>query len=112
MALCPECGATLTPEENFCGSCGARQSQQLAGGAEAAAAAESAHLDAVAGSTFGNIPTDSDRVSENSQPGGSTGQLLADDSQTSEVVDESEAKPAKKPKSTALPPGKVLNSRY
>ena len=112
MALCAGCGATLAPEENFCGSCGARQSQQLATGAEAAAPPGSAHLDAVAGSTFGNIPTESDQGSDNIGSGGSTGQLLQEDSQTSSVVKESEAKPQKKSKSNALPPGKVLNSRY
>src|SRR6266567_4726617 len=110
MALCAECGAEMAPEENFCGKCGARQSQHLAG--SPSASVESApDLDAVAGSTFGNMPAESSSPGIE-QPSGSTGQLSDDRSQTSAAVEGSDARPQRKSKSTALPPGKVLNNRY
>ena len=115
MALCAECGAEMAPEENFCGKCGARQSQHLAG--NASPSVESApDLDAVAGSTFGNMPAESSSPESSSpgiqQPSGSTGQLSDDRGQTSAAVEGSDARPQKKSKSSALPPGKVLNNRY
>src|SRR5436190_15117279 len=115
MALCAECGAEMAPEENFCGKCGARQSQHLAG--DASPSVESApDLDAVAGSTFGNMPAESSSPESSSpgiqQPSGSTGQLSDDRGQTSAAVEGSDARPQKKSKSSALPPRQVLDNRY
>ena len=110
MALCAECGAEMAPEENFCGKCGARQSQHLAG-SPSASVKSAPDLDAVAGSTFGNMPAESSSPGIE-QPSGSTGQLSDDRSQTSAAVEGSDARPQRKSKSTALPPGKVLNNRY
>jgi len=110
MALCAECGAEMAPEENFCGKCGARQSQHLAGSPSASVEA-APDLDAVAGSTYGNMPVEPASPAIE-QPSGSTGQLSDDRSQTSAAVEGSDARPQRKSRSTALPPGKVLNNRY
>jgi len=109
MALCSACGANLAPDESFCGSCGARQSQESA--AESAEFA-SARLEAVSGSTYGNVPVESDKPSETREHKSSTGQLVSAGNEASSALGDSHATPGRKSKSSALPPGKVLNSRY
>ena len=113
MALCSECGANLTPEESFCGSCGARQSQSLADEAqESRESASAARMETVAGSTYGDLLAENDEAGGTSPPGASTGELAESDHEVSLTTEVSGAAPGKKSKSNALPPGKVLNNRY
>ena len=112
MALCLECGANLAPEENFCGSCGARQSQELAKPAGDADSENS--LGTIAASTYATVPTELDEATTgaDSQPIEGTGQLSEDEDEVSSATEDSEVAPERKTRSTALPSGKVLNSRY
>jgi tRNA A-37 threonylcarbamoyl transferase component Bud32 len=113
MALCFECGANMAPEENFCGSCGARQSQSLA---EPEGDADSENsLGTIAASTYATVPTEPDEATtgpDNGQPVAGTGQLSEEEDEISSTTEDSEGAPERKTKSAALPPGKVLNSRY
>jgi serine/threonine protein kinase, bacterial len=111
MAPCSECGANLAPEESFCGSCGARQSQRLAESSDESVD----RMEAIGGST--HIPSESNVAAtdlEQSQPVPGTGELSEAEAEA-ELVSATEAvdgTPGRKTRSTALPPGKVLNSRY
>jgi tRNA A-37 threonylcarbamoyl transferase component Bud32 len=113
MALCFECGANIAPEENFCGSCGARQSQRLV---EREGDADSENsLGTIAASTYATVPTEVDEATaepDKSQPIAGTGELSEEEDEVSSTSEDSEGAPEKKTRSTALPPGKVLNNRY
>jgi eukaryotic-like serine/threonine-protein kinase len=110
MTSCPECGADIGPDENFCGSCGARQSQQLAVDSQTPVESmAAARLETVAGTTFGEFSLEKQEANATSRPGASTGQLI---DQGRESAASSAETPQKKLKSNALPPETVLNNRY
>lgn len=114
MVTCLECGASVAAEESFCGSCGARLSQILPDAANTGETPAD-KFEGVSGATFGNLPVEEAHPSENSGEevvvAHSTGQLdeaAEDRSGTTEV----NATPGRRSKSSALPPGQVLNNRY
>jgi serine/threonine-protein kinase len=109
MASCSECGANLAPEESFCGSCGARQSQGLAKSGDDSAN----RMEAIGGSTHipsgsGVDPNDLDQ----GQPVAGTGELPEAEGGLVSATEAVDGTPGRKTRSTALPPGKVLNGRY
>jgi eukaryotic-like serine/threonine-protein kinase len=109
MAPCSECGANLAPEESFCGSCGARQSQRLAESRDDSAD----RMEAIGGST--HIPSESNVAAtdlDQSQPVPGTGELSEAEAELVSATEAVDGTPGRKTRSTALPPGKVLNNRY
>ncbi len=117
MALCCKCGATVALDENFCGSCGARQVRDdtpLAPAATIESGASEANEKQKA-----VVPHYSDKLGdstwkENDSAARGTGEIVenpesAEFSSRTSRVDEG---PGKKPKAKALAGGKILNSRY
>ena len=118
MTLCSECGAHVAPDENFCGTCGARQHDEppvVPGGSVGAG------VEAVAESQRGDVSKYSTRgtggkstwgeaqTGETATPG--TGELAESpelSSKTSRVDDA----PEKRQKPKALAEGKILSHRY
>jgi tRNA A-37 threonylcarbamoyl transferase component Bud32 len=122
---CCECGATLAPEENFCGSCGARRQgddtavASNSGSVSPAAGAESenpnlivsnySHKLAEDGSTwFEEDPQAEPKPVAESR---GTGEI-AESAEFSQKTSRADAVPDKRPKPKALAGGKVLNGRY
>jgi len=123
MTLCSECGAHVAPDENFCGTCGARQHDDPPApsgsvGAAAEAAAERGNISKYSTlAADGNSTWGQPETGETAAPG--TGQTVAPgtgelaespelSSKTSRVDDVLE----KRQKPKALAGGKILNHRY
>jgi tRNA A-37 threonylcarbamoyl transferase component Bud32 len=119
MTLCSECGATIAPDEKFCGSCGARRQRDdtpvVAGHAAAGDVVEEVteehrgvatdYSDKLPedGATWGTTEADSEKAQ-------STGQL-AESEEPSAKTSRADVQ-EKRVKLKALTSGKVLNNRY
>jgi serine/threonine protein kinase/uncharacterized OB-fold protein len=120
MTLCCECGASMVPDENFCGTCGARQrhddtpvvssSKGVVATAEAVTGDQQgmvskySQLAADGNSTWGEAKT-----GETPAPG--TGEL-AESPEFSSMTSRVDDVPEKRQKPKALAGGKILNHRY
>jgi serine/threonine-protein kinase len=106
MTLCTQCGASIAPDENFCGTCGARQQRQDSG--LVSGTGDQAPLDQsqqVAEPGIETVPP----VPGTREQRHSTGELAsAEFSSRTSRADGSD----KRPKPKALSSGKVLNHRY
>src|SRR5713226_9350167 len=117
MTLCRKCGANLTPDENFCGTCGAPQPlddtpmpDAGSGSADAKAVTEEPKAKAAdyseklaLGDTWG--------PSGESESAAGTGEIVESKPISSETS-RADAGEVRKPKAKTLPSGKILNGRY
>ena len=114
MTLCCECGAQIGPDENFCGSCGARQKRDDSGLSAAGAA--------LADTQQGGVSHDPEKLAEGNSTlappkkesapvAPRTGQL-ADSAEFSSNTARADGVPERRSKPKALAAGKVLNNRY
>jgi len=119
MTLCCECGASLGPDETFCGSCGARQQGDdtpvvsSSGSVSNRAHAGRENSSEMVQNSSPNLSEDSTwrekKRNAVSTPG--TGEL-AESAEFSSMTSRADAVPDKRPKPKALAGGKILNSRY
>src|SRR5437016_4196288 len=102
MVLCTKCGASIAPDENFCGSCGAEMPHENTPSPSPASAGDA--KPAKASTEASPMPGDStwqekqDESGEGSRSFGATSRAGASDE--------------RRPKPKALVAGKVLNHRY
>jgi eukaryotic-like serine/threonine-protein kinase len=118
MTLSCECGASLEPDESFCGSCGAPRQRDdtpvvSSSGSvsnEAKAVGENSNLMV---SNYSNQLAEegSTWMEEKQNAAPSTGEL-AESAEFSSMTSRADDVPDKRPKPKALAGGKVLNSRY
>ena len=120
MTLCSECGVSITPGENFCGGCGARQQHDdtpaVSNSGSVGAPAEASPGDPQGTlSKYSTLPADGDstwgeaQTGETAAPG--TGEL-AESPDLSSMTSRVDDVPEKRQKPKALGEGKVLNHRY
>jgi tRNA A-37 threonylcarbamoyl transferase component Bud32 len=118
------CGATLEPDENFCGSCGARRPGDDtpfvsgSGSVSKAAGADSEDSNPVVSNYSSKLAEDGSTWTEGdkaeSKPvaaGRGTGEI-AESAEFSSKTSRVDSVPDKRPKPKALAGGKVLNGRY
>src|SRR5881394_3800048 len=114
MPACTTCGANLAPDENFCGTCGARQTRDPMGVSSTGGTSQSGGDGMVShysqkfadGNSTMAPPED-----ERGQPAKGTGELMESEESPGETSRAGDAPPRRiKPK--ALAGGKVLNHRY
>src|SRR6266436_5899413 len=128
MTTCCECGASVAPDENFCGSCGARRPNDdtplvsRGGSAGSGSVGNESSADNAAGivSHYSNKLAEDGSTWMEDQP--KTAPPPADSNRhTGEIAESAEfssktsragSVPDKRPKPKALAGGKVLNSRY
>ena len=114
MPACTTCGANLAPDENFCGTCGARQTHDPMGVSSAGGTSQSGEDGMVShysqkladGNSTMAPPED-----KRGQSAKGTGELMESEEspgETSRAVDA----PPRRAKPKALAGGKVLNHRY
>jgi serine/threonine-protein kinase len=125
MTLCCECGASLEPEENFCGSCGARRQgddSSLAPGSGAVGKgtlSEGEKSELVVSNYSDKLAEDGGTWMEEAEEAAPatakesrhTGEISRD-TEFSSKTSRADAVPDKRPKPKALAGGKVLNGRY
>src|SRR5437660_2289210 len=107
MTLCTQCGASIAPDENFCGTCGARQQRQDSG--LAPATGDPGALDQsqqVSEPGIKTVPP----ISGTHEQRHSTRELAS--AEFSSRTSRADSTPDKRPKPKALSAGKVLNHRY
>lgn len=113
MTLCINCGATISADENFCGSCGTRQTREQEGLSAAGGSPDAAdegmvsHYSQLADGNSTIAPPEEERVPAAT----GTGQLVKSGELPSETSRADEV-PSRRPKPKALSGGKVLNHRY
>jgi len=115
-----DCGASLTPGENFCGTCGARQRRDdtpivsSSGGVGAGSEISSPDQPGPV-SNHSRLPADGDDPLGEAQGSGraapGTGEL-ADSAEFSSMTSRADDVPEKRQKPKALAGGKILNGRY
>ena len=120
MTLCCECGASVTPDENFCGTCGALQKQDDATAVPVGGAAGN-EVEAVTEEQTGSVANYSEKLADGNStwkppddspvPAPSTGELT-DSAEFSSRTSRVDDVPGKRQKPKALGAGKILNSRY
>jgi len=117
MTLC-KCGASLGPDENFCGSCGAprqRDDTSVVSSSDSSKAKPLDESSSQVGSNYSDqlVEKGSTWMEEEEKQSAtpSTGQL-AESPDLSSETSRADAIPDKRPKPKALAGGKVLNSRY
>src|SRR5205809_82506 len=105
MALCSQCGANIAADENFCGTCGARQTGEpgdlSASGGPSQAGVVSHYSEKLADGISTIAPPEESEAD--------TGHLAED---TPSATSRAGEIPDKRPKPKALSAGKVLNHRY
>ena len=106
MIVCQKCGATIAPDENFCGSCGAGLPLDSASSSEGA-------------ESEGSVTPANSLSQSRAVPGDSTWQeeqhntdALDDSAAAVGATSRAGASPEKRPKPKALAAGTVLNHRY
>jgi eukaryotic-like serine/threonine-protein kinase len=113
MTLCSECGATITPNEKFCGACGARQEREdsalastggVPGGDQMGAVSHYSEKLADGNSTI--VPPEEESAAA---PG--TGEIV-ESAEFSSATSRTGEVPERRTKPKALGAGKVLNNRY
>src|SRR5258707_8364035 len=128
MTTCCECGAGVAPDENFCGSCGARRPKDdtplvsRSGSAGSGSVGNESSADNAAGivSHYSNKLAEDGSTWMEDQPNTappaadgdrSTGKI-AESADFSSKTSRTDDVPDKRPKPKALAGGKVLNARY
>src|SRR5882762_3860558 len=123
MTTCCECGASVAPDENFCGSCGARRSNDdtpLVAGSGSVGNESSADNAAGIVSHYSNkLAEEGSTWTEATQNPASpppernrgTGEI-AESAEFSSKTSRADSVPDKRPKPKALAGGKILNGRY
>src|SRR5437870_4198164 len=119
MALCCKCSASIAPDENFCGTCGARQQRDdspvVSGGIDLEATADNIEIPVESQGSLIAEPSDKVVVeatapSSASQSSG-TGEM-AESAEFSSLTSRGDEPARKRSKPKSLAAGKVLNSRY
>jgi tRNA A-37 threonylcarbamoyl transferase component Bud32 len=120
MTLCCECGASLRPDETFCGSCGARRQGDdtpvvsSSGSVSNEAKAVGENSNAMVSNYSHKLAEDGGTWREEEQNAASTrgtGEIV-ESAEFSSMTSRADDVPDKRPKPKALAGGKVLNSRY
>ncbi len=120
MTLGCECGASLAPDETFCGSCGARRRGDdtpvvsSSGSVSNEAKSVGENSNAMVSNYSHKLADDGSTWSEeepNAASAPSTGEL-AESAEFSSMTSRTDDVPDKRPKPKALAAGKLLNSRY
>jgi len=112
MTLCTDCGATIAPDENFCGTCGSRQTRDPMG---VSSIGSSTAVGDGAISHYSQKLADGSSTMTPREDGASaigTGELAASDEGPGETSRAGDAPPSRRTKPKALAGGKVLNHRY
>ena len=128
MTTCCECGASVAPDENFCGSCGARRPNDDTPLVSRSGSAGSGSVgnESSADNTAGIVSHYSNKLAEdgstwmedqpNTAPPAADGNRhtgeIAESAEFSSKTSRAGSVPDKRPKPKALAGGKVLNSRY
>jgi serine/threonine-protein kinase len=117
MITCCECGASIGPDENFCGGCGARRQSDDTPVVSNSGSASSANSSPGIVSDYssklvedGSTWTDEEAPTPADKHRG-TGEIV-ESAEFSSKTSRADAVPDKRPKPKALAGGKVLNGRY
>src|SRR5258706_13113149 len=120
MITCCECGSSLAPDENFCGSCGARRQRDDTPVVSGSGSVSSTDNSASMVSNYSHkLAEDGSTWTEESQNAASTpaeghrgtGEIV-ESAGVSSKTSRADAVPDKRPKPKALAGGKILNGRY
>jgi serine/threonine-protein kinase len=123
MTVCCECGASLSPEENFCGGCGARRQGDDSsivspgGSASKEARAENGSSNPIISNYSHKLADDGgtwmeeEKTSTPAKEARNTAEI-AEEAELSSKTSRADAVPDKRPKPKALAGGKILNGRY
>jgi serine/threonine protein kinase len=120
MITCCECGSSLAPDENFCGSCGARRQRDDTPVVSSSGSVSSTDNSASMVSNYSHkLAEDGSTWMEESQNAASTpveghrstGEI-AESAEFSPKTSRADAVPDRRPKPKALAGGKILNGRY
>ncbi len=120
MITCCECGSSLAPDENFCGSCGARRQRDDTPVVSGSGSVSSTDNSASMVSNYSHkLAEDGSTWTEESQNAASTpaeghrgtGEIV-ESAEFSSKTSRADAVPDKRPKPKALAGGKILNGRY
>lgn len=118
MILCSECGASLGPDESFCGRCGTPRQRDDApavsssGSVSNEAKAVGENSNAMVSDYSHKLAEDGSTWTEEKQNAAPSTGELGESAEFSSMTSRADEVPDKRPKPKALAGGKVLNSRY